>query len=133
MDIMVLGYDLFLKDFICFVIEVLDRVIVVFLVFVVEMYDLIKLEKKIEMIYNFIDECVYLKKNIVVIKEKYGILLDDKVVIYVFNFRKVKCVQDVICVFCNIVGKMKVKLFLVGDGLEKLIVCEFVRKYGLED
>ncbi|MCY9361949.1 N-acetyl-alpha-D-glucosaminyl L-malate synthase BshA [Bacillus spizizenii] len=132
-DITVLGYDPSLKDLIRFAIEASDRVTAVSSALAAETYDLIKPEKKIETIYNFIDERVYLKKNTAAIKEKYGILPDEKVVIHVSNFRKVKRVQDVIRVFRNIAGKTKAKLLLVGDGPEKSTACELVRKYGLED
>ncbi|MBU8806199.1 N-acetyl-alpha-D-glucosaminyl L-malate synthase BshA [Bacillus subtilis] len=132
-DITVLGYDPSLKDLIRFAIESSDRVTAVSSALAAETYDLIKPEKKIETIYNFIDERVYLKKNTAVIKEKHGILPDEKVVIHVSNFRKVKRVQDVIRVFHNIAGKTKAKLLLVGDGPEKSTACELIRKYGLED
>ncbi|KFI01235.1 N-acetyl-alpha-D-glucosaminyl L-malate synthase BshA [Bacillus spizizenii] len=132
-DITVLGYDPSLKDLIRFAIEASDRVTAVSSALAAETYDLIKPEKKIETIYNFIDERVYLKKNTAAIKEKHGILPDEKVVIHVSNFRKVKRVQDVIRVFRNIAGKTKAKLLLVGDGPEKSTACELVRKYGLED
>ncbi|MGG0774087.1 N-acetyl-alpha-D-glucosaminyl L-malate synthase BshA [Bacillus rugosus] len=132
-DITVLGYDPSLKDLIRFAIEASDRVTAVSSALAAETYDLIKPEKKIETIYNFIDERVYLKKNTAAIKEKHGILPDEKVVIHVSNFRKVKRVQDVIRVFRNIAGKTKAKLLLVGDGPEKSTACELVRKYGLEN
>ncbi|CUB17778.1 D-inositol 3-phosphate glycosyltransferase [Bacillus subtilis] len=132
-DITVLGYDPSLKDLIRFAIEASDRVTAVSSALAAETYDLIKPEKKIETIYNFIDERVYLKKNTAAIKEKHGILPDEKVVIHVSNFRKVKRVQDVIRVFRNIAGKTRAKLLLVGDGPEKSTACELVRKYGLEN
>ncbi|OUL06210.1 N-acetyl-alpha-D-glucosaminyl L-malate synthase BshA [Bacillus spizizenii] len=132
-DITVLGYDPSLKDLIRFAIEASDRVTAVSSALAAETYDLIKPEKKIETIYNFIDERVYLKKNTAAIKEKHGILPDEKVVIHVSNFRKVKRVQDVIRVFRNIAGKTKAKLLLVGDGPEKSTACDLVRKYGLEN
>ncbi|MED0586797.1 N-acetyl-alpha-D-glucosaminyl L-malate synthase BshA [Bacillus subtilis] len=132
-DITVLGYDPSLKDLIRFAIESSDRVTAVSSALAAETYDLIKPEKKIETIYNFIDERVYLKKNTAAIKEKHGILPDEKVVIHVSNFRKVKRVQDVIRVFRNIAGKTKAKLLLVGDGPEKSTACELIGKYGLED
>lgn len=132
-DITVLGYDPSLKDLIRFAIEASDRVTAVSSALAAETYDLIKPEKKIETIYNFIDERVYLKKNTEAIKEKHGIVPDEKVVIHVSNFRKVKRVQDVIRVFRNIAGKTKAKLLLVGDGPEKSTACELVRKYGLEN
>ncbi|MED1123171.1 N-acetyl-alpha-D-glucosaminyl L-malate synthase BshA [Bacillus atrophaeus] len=132
-DITVLGYDPSLKDLIRFAIEASDRVTAVSSALAAETYDLIKPEKKIETIYNFIDERVYLKKNTRSLKEKYGISQDEKVVVHVSNFRKVKRVQDVIHVFRNIVNQTKAKLLLVGDGPEKSVACELVRKYGLEN
>lgn len=132
-DITVLGYDPSLKDLIRFAIEASDRVTAVSTALAGETYDLIKPDKKIETIYNFIDERVYLKKNTESIKEKHGILQDEKVVIHVSNFRKVKRVKDVIRVFRNIAAKTKAKLLLVGDGPEKCVAWQLVEKYGLQD
>ncbi|ATU27169.1 N-acetyl-alpha-D-glucosaminyl L-malate synthase BshA [Bacillus velezensis] len=132
-DITVLGYDPSLKDLIRFAIEASDRVTAVSTALAGETYDLIKPDKKIETIYNFIDERVYLKKNTESIKEKHGILPDEKVVIHVSNFRKVKRVKDVIRVFRNIAAKTKAKLLLVGDGPEKCVAWQLVEKYGLQD
>ncbi|MBV2197407.1 N-acetyl-alpha-D-glucosaminyl L-malate synthase BshA [Bacillus velezensis] len=132
-DITVLGYDPSLKDLIRFAIEASDRVTAVSTALAGETYDLIKPDKKIETIYNFIDERVYLKKNTESIKEKHGILPDEKVVIHVSNFRKVKRVKDVIRVFRNIATKTKAKLLLVGDGPEKCVAWRLVEKYGLQD
>ncbi|AIW30274.1 MULTISPECIES: N-acetyl-alpha-D-glucosaminyl L-malate synthase BshA [Bacillus] len=132
-DITVLGYDPSLKDLIRFAIEASDRVTAVSTALAGETYDLIKPDKKIETIYNFIDERVYLKKNTESIKEKHGILPDEKVVIHVSNFRKVKRVKDVIHVFRNIAAKTKAKLLLVGDGPEKCVAWQLVEKYGLQD
>ncbi|MBM7027891.1 N-acetyl-alpha-D-glucosaminyl L-malate synthase BshA [Bacillus velezensis] len=132
-DITVLGYDPSLKDLIRFAIEASDRVTAVSTALAGETYDLIKPDKKIETIYNFIDERVYLKKNTESIKEKHGILPDEKVIIHVSNFRKVKRVKDVIRVFRNIAAKTKAKLLLVGDGPEKCVAWQLVEKYGLQD
>lgn len=132
-DITVLGYDPSLKDLIRFAIEASDRVTAVSTALAGETYDLIKPDKKIETIYNFIDERVYLKKNTESIKEKHGILPDEKVVIHVSNFRKVKRVKEVIRVFRNIAAKTKAKLLLVGDGPEKCVAWQLVEKYGLQD
>ncbi|MED0772126.1 N-acetyl-alpha-D-glucosaminyl L-malate synthase BshA [Bacillus siamensis] len=132
-DITVLGYDPSLKDLIRFAIEASDRVTAVSTALAGETYDLIKPDKKIETIYNFIDERVYLKKNTESIKEKHGISPDEKVVIHVSNFRKVKRVKDVIRVFRNIAAKTKAKLLLVGDGPEKCVAWQLVEKYALQD
>ncbi|MCI4139497.1 N-acetyl-alpha-D-glucosaminyl L-malate synthase BshA, partial [Bacillus vallismortis] len=87
--ITVLVYDQSLKDLIRIAIEASDRVTAVSSALAAETYELIKPEKKIETIYNYIDERVYLKKNTAVIKDKHGILPDEKDVIHLYNYRKV--------------------------------------------
>ncbi|MDA7025619.1 N-acetyl-alpha-D-glucosaminyl L-malate synthase BshA [Bacillus sp. CLL-7-23] len=132
-DITVLGIDPSLKDLIRFAIESSDRVTAVSSALVAQTYDLIKPRKKIETIYNFVDERVYAKKDHYSLKEQYGITPDEKVIIHVSNFRKVKRVQDVIHVFNRIVKRMKAKLLLVGDGPEMTVICQLVRQLGLQD
>ncbi|MFP3394470.1 N-acetyl-alpha-D-glucosaminyl L-malate synthase BshA, partial [Brevibacillus sp. SIMBA_076] len=65
-------------------------------------YDLIKPDKKIDTIHNFVDERVYLREDHEVLKKHYGLMQDEKVIIHVSNFRKVKRVHDVIHVFKKI-------------------------------
>ncbi|MEC1536327.1 N-acetyl-alpha-D-glucosaminyl L-malate synthase BshA [Bacillus sonorensis] len=132
-DITVLGYDPSLKDLIKFAIESSDRVTAVSSALAAQTYDLIKPNKKIDTIYNFVDERVYIKQDQHVLKEQYGISADEKVIIHVSNFRRVKRVQDVIHVFSRIVSQMKAKLLLVGDGPEMSVICQLVRQLGLED
>ncbi|MEC1260555.1 N-acetyl-alpha-D-glucosaminyl L-malate synthase BshA [Bacillus swezeyi] len=132
-DITVLGYDPSLKDLIKFAIESSDRVTAVSSALAAQTYDLIKPNKKIETIYNFVDERVYLKQEQHSLKEQYGIAPDEKVVIHVSNFRQVKRVQDVIHVFSRIVKQMKAKLILVGDGPEITVICQLVRQLGIKD
>ncbi|MCY8405211.1 N-acetyl-alpha-D-glucosaminyl L-malate synthase BshA [Bacillus sonorensis] len=132
-DITVLGYDPSLKDLIKFAIESSDRVTAVSSALAAQTYDLIKPNKKIDTIYNFVDERVYVKQDRHVLKEQYGISADEKVIIHVSNFRRVKRVQDVIHVFSRIVSQMKAKLLLVGDGPEMSVICQLVRQLGLED
>ncbi|KKB74782.1 MULTISPECIES: N-acetyl-alpha-D-glucosaminyl L-malate synthase BshA [Bacillus] len=132
-DITVLGYDPSLQDLIKFAIESSDRVTAVSSALASQTYDLIKPDKKIETIYNFVDERVYIKHDHHALKEQYGISPDEKVIIHVSNFRQVKRVQDVIHVFSRIVKRMKAKLLLVGDGPEMTVICQLVRQLGLGD
>ncbi|MCM3163077.1 N-acetyl-alpha-D-glucosaminyl L-malate synthase BshA [Metabacillus litoralis] len=130
-DITVLGYDQSLADMIRFGIESSDRVTAVSNALVQQTYELLQPKKEIETVYNFIDDRVYYKKDAAYLKEEYGILEEEKVIIHVSNFRKVKRVQDVIYSFQKIQRKVKAKLLLVGDGPEMSFVSRLVRELGL--
>jgi N-acetyl-alpha-D-glucosaminyl L-malate synthase BshA len=132
-DITVLGYDPSLNDMIRFGIEGSDVVTAVSDSLVQQTYDLLQPQKAIQTVYNFIDERVYYKKDKSDLKEQYGILPEEKVVIHVSNFRKVKRVEDVIQSFYRIQKKVASKLLLVGDGPEISVVCKMVRELGITD
>lgn len=132
-DITVLGYDPSLTDAIRFGIEKSDIVTAVSKSLISQTYDLINPGKKIETVYNFIDERVYKKLNSSHLKEEYGILPEEKVVIHVSNFRPVKRVQDVVRTFEKITKGIQAKLLLVGDGPEMTVVCKLVKKLNIED
>lgn len=132
-DITVLGYDPSLKEVIRFAIESSDRVTAVSHSLAAQTYDLIKPDKKIDTIHNFVDERVYLREDHDLLKTHYGLLPNEKVIIHVSNFRKVKRVHDVIHVFQKISEQVQAKLLLIGDGPEKSVVCELVKKLGLTD
>ncbi|UGB29239.1 N-acetyl-alpha-D-glucosaminyl L-malate synthase BshA [Metabacillus sp. B2-18] len=132
-DITVLGYDQSLADMIRFGIESSDRVTAVSNALVQQTYELLQPKKEIETVYNFIDDRVYYKKDSSYLKEEYGILEEEKVIIHVSNFRKVKRVQDVIYSFQKIQRKVTAKLLLVGDGPEMSFVSRLVRELGLSE
>src|SRR3954464_6199079 len=121
-DITVLGYDASLSDAIRFGIEESDSVTAVSHSLITETYDLIKPQKHINAIYNFIDERVYHKVSSDHLREEYGILPNEKIIIHVSNFRSVKRVPDVVKAFAKMVAKMPAKLLLVGDGPDISIV-----------
>lgn len=132
-DITVLGYDPSLNDMIRFGIEGSDVVTAVSESLVQQTYDLLQPKKAIQTVYNFIDERVYSKKDTQDLKTQYGISDDEKVVIHVSNFRKVKRVQDVVKSFHLIEKQVPSKLLLVGDGPEISVVCNLVKELGLKD
>ncbi len=132
-DITVLGYDPSLTNLIRFGIESSDIVTAVSNSLVQETMDVVEPKKEIETVYNFIDERVYYRKDVQHLKEQYGILPDEKVVIHVSNFRKVKRVQDVIHSFYEMQNHVNSKLLLVGDGPEFTVVCKLVKKLGLSE
>ncbi|MGG3940673.1 N-acetyl-alpha-D-glucosaminyl L-malate synthase BshA [Peribacillus psychrosaccharolyticus] len=132
-DITVLGYDPSLNDLIKFGIEKSDAVTAVSNALVEQTIEVINPDKTIETVYNFIDERVYQKTDSKHLRQEYGILDHEKVVIHVSNFRGVKRVQDVVASFAKIQQVVPAKLLLVGDGPEMTPVCKLVSKLGLDD
>jgi L-malate glycosyltransferase len=132
-DITVLGYDPSLTDLIRFGIEQSDAVTAVSQSLVNQTYQLIEPKKDIKTVYNFVDEKIYYKHEADSLRKQYGIADDEKVMIHVSNFRKVKRVEDVIKAFHLIQEKIKSKLILVGDGPELTTVCNMINELGLTD
>lgn len=100
-----------------------------------------KIKKEIRVIYNFIDFDRFRKID----KEHFKKALapdGEKIITHTSNFRKVKRVDDVIKIFCEIRKKVPSKLLLIGDGPErqhleelcrKMDVCDDVRFLGKQD
>jgi L-malate glycosyltransferase len=132
-DITVLGYDPSLSDMIKFGIEQSDVVTAVSNALVQQTYDLLDVQKPIQTVYNFVDERVYRKKNVDHLKKEYGIDENEKVIIHVSNFRKVKRVPDVVRAFSLVRKHLPAKLLLVGDGPEMTVVSRLVKELGLSD
>lgn len=132
-DITVLGYDASLTDAIKFGIEKSDVVTAVSQSLVAQTYELINPDKKIETVYNFIDERVYHRCDAGHLREEYEMNSSEKVILHVSNFRAVKRVSDVVQAFAKIVKVLPAKLLLVGDGPEVSNVCHLVDKLGLHD
>lgn len=131
-DITVLGSDSSLKEAIRYGIEKSDVVTAVSNSLRDQTYDLINPDQQIETVYNFVDERDYHVKDTGSLKEELGILKDEKVVIHVSNFRKVKRVSDVVETFWRMRKTVSCKLLLVGDGPEMGRIQEQVRDLELE-
>ncbi len=132
-DITVLGYDPSLTNLIKFGIEQSDVVTAVSRSLAKETKEVISPDQDIQTVYNFIDERDYHKMNSDYLREQYGILKDEKVMIHVSNFRSVKRVTDVVRTFHLTAKKIPAKLLLVGDGPEMTIVVKLVQELGIED
>lgn len=132
-DITVLGQDPSLKESIKFGIEKSNYVTAVSNALADQTYTLITPNKKIDTIYNFVDERTYQKVDTSYLREEFGIDENEKVIIHVSNFRAVKRVQDVVKAFNHIQKGVPAKLLLVGDGPEMPRVNELVREYNLEE
>jgi N-acetyl-alpha-D-glucosaminyl L-malate synthase BshA len=132
-DITVLGDDSSLSGAIRYGIEKSDIVTAVSDSLVSQTMELITPRKEIETIYNFVDEQEYSQKDVGNLKELLGIRSDEKVIIHVSNFRKVKHVPDVVKSFELIREEIPAKLLLVGDGPEKHPVMEYVKGKPIEE
>jgi N-acetyl-alpha-D-glucosaminyl L-malate synthase BshA len=127
-DISVLGQDSTLSQAIKYGIDKSDIVTAVSESLKEQTYELIDTVKPIETIYNFVDERVYCPQDAGNLKEQFGIQEDEKVIIHVSNFRKIKNLPHIVDAFMKIRGNVKAKLLLVGDGPEKHRVMDQVKE-----
>nr|WP_146816084.1 N-acetyl-alpha-D-glucosaminyl L-malate synthase BshA [Halobacillus faecis] len=132
-DITVLGIDSSLKQMIRFGIEQSDRVTAVSQSLVDQTKEMLHTDRSIDVIYNFVDEREYYRREDQRLKEHYGIQEEDAVLIHISNFRRVKRVTDVIKTFAAVAEQMPAKLLLVGDGPEYSECHQLVQQLGLED
>jgi L-malate glycosyltransferase len=133
-DITVLGYDPSLSEMIKFGIEKSDAVTAVSHQLKEDTEQLLKTQKEIIPVHNFVDERVYYRRdNNSELKETYGIQDDEKVIVHISNFRPVKRIQDVIKAFSMIRKEMPSKLLLIGNGPELTVACEQVRELNIQD
>ncbi|ADG83179.1 N-acetyl-alpha-D-glucosaminyl L-malate synthase BshA [Thermincola potens] len=91
-----------------------------------------KLNRQIEVIYNFVDPEEYRRLPCPQLKKRFtdG---EDKLLIHISNFRPVKRLKDVVDLFALVNSKIPSKLLLVGDGPDGSYIHEYVRKIGLLD
>lgn len=132
-DISVLSFDPTFKKMIKHGIEQSDVVTAVSHSLAEQTWESLGTEKDISVIHNFVNENVYYKRKQTHLKEQYGISKDEKVVIHISNFRKVKRIEDIVKTFALIQKEIKAKLLLVGDGPECAAIYELVKTLNLED
>jgi len=132
-DITVLGIDSTFKSMIKYGIDQSDAVTAVSHSLANQTKEVLHTEKEINVIYNFINEKEYYKKELSSLKKEYGIHSDEKVIIHISNFRKVKRIEDVIYTFQKVKRELNVKLLLVGDGPEFNNIFQLVHELGLSD
>ena len=126
-DISVLGEDSTLQQSIKYGIDRSDIVTTVSDALKVETYERIETTKPIETIYNFVDEEVFHPMDGSKLKQQFGIREDERVLIHISNFRKIKNIPDIIDAFMKVREAMPAKLLLVGDGPEKHRVMDKLR------
>jgi N-acetyl-alpha-D-glucosaminyl L-malate synthase BshA len=89
-----------------------------------------QIQKEIKVIPNFIDFERFSKKE----RNHFRKLVandDEKILIHISNFRKVKRVEDVVRMFELVLKKIPTKLLMVGDGPERHKAEELTRSLGV--
>jgi N-acetyl-alpha-D-glucosaminyl L-malate synthase BshA len=89
-------------------------------------------EKKIHVIYNFIDLEEYKRNpcsNIKHIIAPNG----EKILIHISNFRPVKRVQDTVRILAEVIKTIPTKLILIGDGPERSEAEKLSRELGVAE
>lgn len=132
-DITVLGYDSTLKEAIKFGIEDSDVVTSVSNSLTEETYEIIAPNKEIQTVYNFINEEDFNNTSNPELRACYGIAEEEKVIIHVSNFRKVKRIQDILKTFKQVSDKTASKLLLIGDGPELSNMRLCAEQLGISD
>ena len=97
-----------------------------------ETYRSFKINKDIEVIYNFVDVSRYNKKPFDAFRK---VIAPDgeKIVVHASNFRSIKRVKDVVRVFAEINREIPSKLLMVGDGPDRPVAEELAKQLNVHD
>ncbi|HUM66940.1 MAG TPA: N-acetyl-alpha-D-glucosaminyl L-malate synthase BshA, partial [Chitinophagaceae bacterium] len=97
-----------------------------------ETYKVFRIEKEIQVIYNFVDVNRFSRKPIDAFKKVIA-PNGERVLLHASNFRKIKRVEDVVKIFHQVNQKIPSKLLFVGDGPERQTTEELSRNLGVYD
>ena len=97
-----------------------------------ETYKSFKIEKEIEVIYNFVDVSRFNRKPIDAFKKVIA-PEGERILLHVSNFRKLKRVPDVVAIFNEVLKVLPAKLLFVGDGPERQTAEKLCRDLGICD
>ena len=131
-DVTILGHDPGLKNTVRYGIDKSTITTTVSESLRLETLELIKPKKDLMTIYNFIDENKYRPLDPGTLRIDLGIKPEEKVIIHISNFRKIKRIPDIIHSFKEIMTETDVKLILVGDGPERIDMEKLVMELGLQ-
>lgn len=131
-DITVLGYDENLANLVRFGIEQSDEVTAVSHSLIEQTRDLLDITRPIHCIYNFVDPSVFRPQQNPQLRKELNVN-NDKVLLHISNFRKVKRVDDVVRVFQLVNQHVPTRLFLIGEGPEMPHVRKMISDFHLED
>ena len=132
-DVTILGHDPGLRNTVRYGINKSTVVTAVSESLKQETIELIKPDKEIKTIYNFIDEKTYIPRDPGTLKSDLGIRTDEKVIIHISNFRDVKNIPDIVKSFKIVIETVDAKLLLVGEGPEKENIIKLVDELELQE
>ncbi|MEE2699740.1 MAG: N-acetyl-alpha-D-glucosaminyl L-malate synthase BshA [Bacteroidota bacterium] len=131
-DITLLGKDKSFKSVIEFAINNSDAVTAVSKSLKKDTLQSFNIKKEINVVPNFIDSTLYYHEQDEILRKSFA-ANNEKIIIHISNFRKVKRVQDVLRVFAKIKDVVPSKLLLIGDGPERLKMEQLCRNLDLCD
>jgi len=131
-DITLVGKDVSYEPVVTFAINHSDGVTAVSKSLRAETYENFKINKEIEVIYNFVDLKRFSKKPKDHFKKAIA-PFGEKIIVHTSNFRKVKRVEDVVRTFDKLYHRIPAKLLLIGDGPERAAIEQLCREIGTCD
>ena len=129
-DITLLGKDKSFKPVIEYAINQSDSVTAVSEDLKEETLLNFKIKDEIKVIPNFIDMSLYNQECNQLLRNKFA-KKEEAILVHISNFRKVKRVQDVVKIFEKVNKQVPSKLFMIGDGPERLKAEQLCRKLGI--
>lgn len=131
-DITLVGRDKTYAPVVAFSINQSDAITAVSENLKEETYKTFRIEKDIQVIYNFVDVRRFDKKPIDAFRK---VIAPDneRVVMHASNFRKIKRIGDVIQIFKTLNEHIPSRLLLVGDGPERHVAESLCRELDLCD
>jgi N-acetyl-alpha-D-glucosaminyl L-malate synthase BshA len=131
-DITLVGRDKTYAPVVAFSINQSDAITAVSKNLCEETYKTFKIEKPIEVIYNFVDVERFKRKAIDAFKKVIA-PNGERILLHASNFRRIKRVQDVVQIYYEVQKEIPSKLLFVGDGPERVTAEELSRKLGICD